>query len=449
MFFDSIGLNKEIADAVRAKGFVEPMPIQEKAIPLLLMGEDIIAQSKTGSGKTLAFGVPLMDTLTEEKHVQALVLAPVRELAMQVAQELRWMRPSMAARVAEVYGGVDLEPQGRACSHAAVVVGTPGRVLDLLNRKLMNLSHVRFVALDEADKMFEMGFVEDLDAIMAHTPREKQTALFSATISVEVENLASKEMRHPQIVRLSSDDDSISNIKQYYVSVDWREQLKALCFILDKEKPTLAMIFTKTRIAADKLSRRLASAGFKAEGIHGDLTQAQRTRIMGDFKAGKLHVLVATNVAARGLDIPEVTHVINYNLPEDHRAYTHRIGRTGRAEREGKAITIITSLYDQKELEGMAHRTGFELVRYPAEESEIAAYTVRGRAPEEHHEAPRPHGRFGGHGRAPHGGEHRPPVRGGRPPHRGSSGGRSGGFRRGPPRHHASGGTSRQSTHGY
>ena len=314
----------------------------------------------------------------------------------------------------------------------------------------MNLSHVRFVTLDEADKMFEMGFVEDLDAIMAHTPREKQTALFSATISVEVENLASKEMRHPQIVRLSSDDDSISNIKQYYVSVDWREQLKALCFILEKEKPTLAMIFTKTRIAAEKLSRRLASAGFEAEGIHGDLTQAQRTRIMGEFKAGKLHVLVATNVAARGLDIPEVTHVINYNLPEDHRVYTHRIGRTGRAEREGKAITIITSLYDQKELEGMAHRTGFELVRYPAEESEIVAYTVRGRAPEEHHEAPRPHGRFGGHGRPPHGGAHRrPPAQGGRPPHRGSSGGRSGGFRRGPPRHHASGGTSRQSTHGY
>ncbi|PIT85815.1 DEAD/DEAH box helicase, partial [Candidatus Micrarchaeota archaeon CG10_big_fil_rev_8_21_14_0_10_59_7] len=315
-----------------------------------------------------------------------------------------------------------------------------------LNRKLMNLSHVRFVTLDEADKMFEMGFVEDLDAIMAHTPREKQTALFSATISVEVENLASKEMRHPQIVRLSSDDDSISNIKQYYVSVDWREQLKALCFILEKEKPTLAMIFTKTRIAAEKLSRRLASAGFEAEGIHGDLTQAQRTRIMGDFKAGKLHVLVATNVAARGLDIPEVTHVINYNLPEDHRAYTHRIGRTGRAEREGKAITIITSLYDQKELEGMARRTGFELVRYPAEESEIAAFVVKGRAPEEHRrEAPRPHGRFGGHGRPPHGGARRtPPTRGGRPPQRRSGGS---GFRREPPRRGSR--TARQSTHGY
>ncbi|VVB67457.1 putative ATP-dependent RNA helicase [Candidatus Norongarragalina meridionalis] len=435
MFFDSIGLKKELADAIRAKGFTEPTPIQEKAIPLLLMGEDVIAQSKTGSGKTLAFGVPLMDVLGEEKHVQALVLAPVRELAMQVAQELRTLRPSMASRVAEVYGGVDLEPQGRACAHAAVVVGTPGRVLDLLNRKLLNLSHVRFVGLDEADKMFEMGFVEDLDAIMAHTPREKQTALFSATISIEVENLASKEMHHPQIVRLSSDDDSISNIKQYYVSVDWRDQLKALCFMLDKEKPTLAMIFTKTRIAADKLSRRLSSAGFEAEGIHGDLTQAQRTRIMGEFKAGKLRVLVATNVAARGLDIPEVTHVINYSLPEDHRAYTHRIGRTGRAEREGKAITIITSLHDQKELESMARRTGFELVRYPAEESEIAAYNVRGRAPEERgHETPRPHGRFGGHGRPTHSGR---TTHGGRPPSHG--GGRSGGFGRGPPRHGSTG----------
>ncbi|OIO27365.1 hypothetical protein COU39_02295 [Candidatus Micrarchaeota archaeon CG10_big_fil_rev_8_21_14_0_10_60_32] len=413
MFFEKIGVKREIADVLKAKGFIEPMPIQEKTIPLLLMGEDVIAQSKTGSGKTLAFGIPLMDKVDEREHyVQALVLTPVRELAAQVAQELKLLRPSAADHVTVVFGGMDLEPQMRECKNAWVVVGTPGRVLDLLERKALNLSKIKFVALDEADKMFEMGFVDDLEAIMAFTPRVKQTALFSATITPEVERLTETEMKHAQIIRLSSDMDSISNITQHYLSVDWRDQLKALCFVLEKEKPHLAMIFTRTRIAADKLSSRLQDAGYNVEGIHGDLSQSQRTKIMDDFKAGKLHILVATNVAARGLDIPEVTHVINYSIPEDHRAYTHRIGRTGRAEREGKAITIVTTLHDKRELEKMAGRTGFHLVKYDADENDISAFRVKGKPRHEqdgqregnavHHEGSamrREPSRFGGGGR--------------------------------------------------
>ncbi len=378
MLFEELDISKDVLRSIDKQGFDEVTPVQGETIPLLLKGLDVVAQSKTGSGKTLAFGIPIVESLKgNEDGAQALVLAPVRELAMQVADELRKIMPGREAEVAVVYGGASIENQAREVRKANIVVGTPGRTLDLLRRRLLDLSRVHFVALDEADKMFEMGFVEDLDDIMSFVPKNKQVALFSATISVEVERMMKRDMQDVKVVRLSSDVDSISNIKQYYLSVHPRDKLKAMCMLLEKEKPGLAIVFSRTRSWAEKLSQLLQGEGINVRGTHGNLTQAQRTEIMQNFKAGKLHILVATNVAARGLDIPEVTHIFNYDLPEDYKTYTHRIGRTGRAERKGKAITLVTSVYEKRSLIKMSNRTGYEAEEYPLPERELKEYKLK------------------------------------------------------------------------
>lgn len=378
MLFKELKISKSMLRSIEKQGFEETTPVQEETIPLLLQGLDVVAQSKTGSGKTLAFGIPIVESLKSgEKGAQALILAPVRELAMQNADELQKIMPGRESEVAVVYGGASIENQAREVRNASIIVGTPGRTLDLLRRKLLDLSRVHFVALDEADKMFEMGFVEDLEDIMKFVPKKKQVALFSATISAEVERMMKRDMKNARLVRLSSDIDSIDNIHQYYLSVHPRDKLKAMCMLIEKEKPGLAIIFSRTRSWAEKLSQLLHGEGFDVRGTHGDLTQAQRNEIMHDFKAGKLHVLVATNVAARGLDIPEVTHVFNYDLPEDYKTYTHRIGRTGRAERKGKAITLVTSVYEKRNLVKMSHRTNTEAEEYPLSERELKAYELK------------------------------------------------------------------------
>ncbi|NUN11950.1 DEAD/DEAH box helicase [Candidatus Micrarchaeota archaeon] len=386
--FDKLGLGHEIIDSLKKMGITSPTPIQERAIPILLMGSDLIGQSKTGSGKTFAFGIPLIEKLTGENHVQALVLAPVRELAMQVTTEFQKLVPSKKREFMTVYGGEDVERQARLLNqiHPKIVVGTPGRVLDLIERRALDLSKVSMVVLDEADKMLEMGFVEDVERILSSTPKARQTALFSATMPSEIRDLARKHMNHPEYMEVSKDENDISNIKQFYVNVDWKDQLKALALILNKENPDFAIIFTKTKASADKLSLRLKDAGYSVEGLHGNLTQSRRTRIMDEFKAGKLRIIVATNVAARGLDIPGVTHVINYNLPEDFKTYAHRIGRTGRAEREGKAITFVTTLHDQRTIHDMVRDLDTSISKYELSESEIASFVVpRGKAPVRSH----------------------------------------------------------------
>jgi len=408
MLFINGKVKPEILESIARQGFAEPTPIQEATIPFLLEGRDVVAQSKTGSGKTLAFGIPLVNAIHEGEFVQGLVMVPIRELSTQVAQELAKLRPSLRDSIATVYGGASIDEQASRAARARIIVGTPGRILDLIGRDLLDLSRVSFLVLDEADKMFEMGFEEDVWEIVSHTPKRKQVALFSATITGEVERIAEEEMNNAQMVRLSSDSDSIGNISQFYAMVHPRDKLRAMCVVLGREKPGLAMIFTRTRFAAERLANSLSAEGFDVEGIHGNLTQAQRTKIMDEFKAGKLHILVATNVAARGLDIPEVTHVFNYDVPEDYKEYTHRIGRTGRAERQGKAITFIENLFEKRSLSNFSMRTGFAAQAYALTDGEIGAYAYKSPRPTAN--ARSQSGGFGDHGstkRFSHGGSGR------------------------------------------
>lgn len=341
--FQSMELSPAILKALQTMGFEEPSPIQRRTIPLILEGRDLIGQAQTGTGKTAAFGVPIVQRLDHRsKRVQALVLAPTRELAIQVAEEITKIGKFAGVKVVPIYGGQSYDRQLRALEHGAqVVIGTPGRVMDHIRRGTLILDHVRMMVLDEADEMLDMGFIEDVEFILEKVPNERQTLLFSATVPDPIAKLARRYLKDPVHVSISPERLTVPLTDQVFYEVREYEKLDALTRILDMEGAERTIIFCRTKKRVDELTEGLQARGYTAEAIHGDLNQVQRNRVMKRFKEGGSEILVATDVAARGLDIENVTHVINYDLPQDTESYVHRIGRTGRAGRSGTAISLI------------------------------------------------------------------------------------------------------------
>ena len=342
--FAQLGLHEDLLKAVVDVGYEEPTPIQARTIPHLLQGQDVVAQAQTGTGKTAAFALPILQKIdTTSSDVQALVLLPTRELAIQVAQATHLLGKHRGVSVLPIYGGQPITRQLRGLQQGVhVVVGTPGRVMDHIRRETLNLEHVAIVVLDEADEMLDMGFLEDIEFILDHIPTTRQTALFSATIPPRIRELAHRYLRKAVTIAVERESVTVPQINQMYYEVPQRAKLDALTRILDVQTPTSTIIFCARKSDVDELVESLQGRGYKAEAIHGDLNQVQRDRVMKSFRDGKTEILVATDVAARGLDIPQVSHVINYHIPWDPESYVHRIGRTGRAGREGTAITLIS-----------------------------------------------------------------------------------------------------------
>ncbi|MEH7331440.1 DEAD/DEAH box helicase [Neobacillus drentensis] len=342
--FQELGLSQATLKAVLKMGFEEATPIQAETIPLSLENKDLIGQAQTGTGKTAAFGIPLVEKVdTSIEAIQGIIIAPTRELAIQVSEELYKIGSGKRVRVLPIYGGQDIGRQIRSLKKAPhIIVGTPGRVLDHINRKTMRLDTVNTVILDEADEMLNMGFIEDIESILASTPTERQTLLFSATMPGPIQRMAEKFMKDPQIVRVKTKEMTVPLIEQYYLETQEKNKFDVLTRLLDIQSPELAIVFGRTKRRVDELSEALNLRGYTAEGIHGDLSQAKRLQVLRKFKEGTIDVLVATDVAARGLDISGVTHVYNFDIPQDPESYVHRIGRTGRAGKTGVAMTFIT-----------------------------------------------------------------------------------------------------------
>lgn len=362
--FESFGLQEPILRAIGELGYEEPTPIQAKTIARMMHGDDVIAQAQTGTGKTAAFALPIIDRMDVSQRLpQALVLTPTRELAVQVAEAFHSYGKYAGVTVLPVYGGQPIDRQLRVLNRGVhVVVGTPGRLLDHIERGTLQLDHVRTVVLDEADEMLAMGFIEDIEAILKETPAERQTALFSATIPRQIAELARRYMREPQRITVEAAHMTVPQIRQVYYEVGARDKFEVLCRVLDFEQATSAIIFCRTKSEVDSLGERLIARAFPAETLHGDLSQAQRDRVMGRFRSGQVELLVATDVAARGLDIEHVSHVINYDLPLDPEVYVHRIGRTGRAGRSGSAITLVTPR-ERRLLRAIERMTGAPIQR--------------------------------------------------------------------------------------
>jgi ATP-dependent RNA helicase DeaD len=341
--FEDLPLSPEILRGIKDLEFEELFPIQAQAILPLLQGRDVIGQAQTGTGKTAAFGVPMLERLQRnDKHVQGLVLVPARELALQVADHINYFSKYTPLRALPVYGGESIQKQIFALQRGVqVVVGTPGRVIDHLKRGTLGLSAVKVVVLDEADRMLDMGFRDDIDYILARVPSKRQLSLFSATIDSNVMEISHRYMDEPEKILVSKDEIALPQITQFYTVVNPREKFDVLCRLLGKEKIERAIIFCRTRVGAARLADKLRDYSYDAEAIHADLSQAQREAIIEAFRNHRIHLLVATDVAARGLDIEGITHILNYDVPFDPLMYFHRIGRTARVGKEGTAITLV------------------------------------------------------------------------------------------------------------
>jgi ATP-dependent RNA helicase DeaD len=340
--FTKLGLSTEVTDVLKRLSFEKPSEIQEKAIPVALAGKDIIGGSATGSGKTLAFASPIIENLIPNGNVQALVLTPTRELAEQVATSIREFGQNKKLNVLAIYGGVNIQPQMKKLHSADIVVGTPGRIIDHLERRTLGLRNVKFLVLDEVDRMFDMGFSRDVEKILHECPEDRQTMLFSATISSEIDYLAQKYTNNPVEIAVESNVDP-SKLKQVYYDVPDNKKFSLLVHLLKQEESNFVLVFCSTRRNVDFVTGNLDLNGIKAKAIHGGLDQKKRMRVLEEFKKQGTGVLVCTDVAARGLDIQDVTHVYNYDVCPDSKDYTHRIGRTARAGKEGKAITILAN----------------------------------------------------------------------------------------------------------
>ena len=342
--FDQFGLRAELVQTATELGFTAPTPIQQAVIPPIVAGRDVIGQAQTGTGKTAAYGLPLLHRLDRQQHgVQALVLAPTRELAIQVAAALEQYGRGVGARVLALYGGQSYQQQLRSLrERVEVVVGTPGRLLDLMEQGNLDLGGVRTVVLDEADEMLSMGFVEDIESILDRIPPERQTLLFSATISRRVLGLSKRYLRDPETVSVTPEQLTGASIEQRYYLVNPQDKVAALTRLIEMETIDSALVFARTRLGTGELANQLSTRGYAAEALNGDLSQDARIQVLNRFRAGQVKVLVATDVAARGLDIDDISHVFNFDLPDDPEVYVHRVGRTGRAGREGVAITLLS-----------------------------------------------------------------------------------------------------------
>ena len=342
--FISLGLSEKSIQALTRKGFEEPTEIQTLTIPLLLEGQiDIIAQAQTGTGKTAAFGLPLIEKLDPEcKAVQAIILAPTRELVIQVCEEINSLKGANALSVAPIYGGQSIDMQLRKLKRGiSIVVGTPGRILDHIRRRTLKLHNIKYFILDEADEMLNMGFIEDIETVLEETPSEKRVLLFSATMPERIKKLAEKYMGKYKHIKTKT--ELTTNLTdQIYFEIANKDKFEALCRIIDIEEAFYGLIFCRTKNDVDDLINRLLDRGYSADYLHGDISQAQREKTLGKFKKQQISILVATDVAARGIDVMNLTHVINFSIPQDPESYIHRIGRTGRAGNQGTAVTFIT-----------------------------------------------------------------------------------------------------------
>src|SRR5215207_7970728 len=367
--FKELGLSEAILDALTHLGYDQPTPIQEQTIPMLLEGRDVIGQAQTGTGKTAAFGLPLLDYIDpSSEDVEALVLTPTRELCIQVTQALRAYGSKKGVDVVAVFGGAPIREQMTRLNRGGgqVVVGTVGRVMDLMGRHALVLDGTRYVVLDEADEMLDLGFLEDVETILSRTPSGRQTALFSATMPPPIRKLADKFMYDPEVVKVRAATLTIDTVDQYYVEVKSdREKADALARVLKSERPDQAIIFARTKIGADRLSRSLGDKGLRVKTLHGDMSQGARDGVMIAFKGGRERLLVATDIAARGLDIAGVSHIVNYDIPNSPDIYVHRIGRTGRAGESGRAITLITPK-QRRELEAIERHAKTEIEQWSA-----------------------------------------------------------------------------------
>ena len=340
--FPALGVSAELTEALRARGIEAPFQIQSRAIPPALAGTDLLAKSPTGSGKTLAFAVPLVERMPrDDARPAALVLVPTRELALQVTEEIETLAAARKLTVATVYGGVPIRPQANAARDAHIVVATPGRLQDLIDRRLITLDAVEMLVLDEADRMLDMGFKPQVDRIVKRLPRERQTMFFSATLDGEVGEVAHAYTQSPARIEAElPSEHAPGEIDHHFVPVTPDTKVDTLVELLEAERG-LALVFVRTKRGADRLARKLEQRGIKALAMHGDLSQGQRQRALGRFESGRVTTLIATDVAARGLDLDDVTHVINFDPPEDGKSYTHRVGRTGRAGRSGTGVTLV------------------------------------------------------------------------------------------------------------
>lgn len=344
MKFSELNIAPEILKSVEGMGFEETTPIQEKTIPLALEGKDVIGQAQTGTGKTAAFGIPMLQKIDpSNRNVQGLIIAPTRELAIQTQEEIFRLSKDKRVRVTCVYGGADIRRQIKQIQGGAqIVVGTPGRLLDHIRRRTLKLDKVETLVLDEADEMLNMGFIEDIESIIKEVPSERQTLLFSATMPTPIKRIAERFMKSPETVAIKTKTLSAATIDQYFTKARDNEKFDILTRLIDVQNPTSAIIFGRTKRRVDELAKGLEMRGYQAEGIHGDLSQSKRMSVLSDFKKGKMDILVATDVAARGLDVSGLTHVYNYDVPQDPESYVHRIGRTGRAGEKGVSVTFVT-----------------------------------------------------------------------------------------------------------
>ena len=341
--FKELGLKESLLKAIDDLGYVNPSDIQAEAIPVVIEGKDIIGQAQTGTGKTAAFGLPMLNNLTRKDTISSIILAPTRELAIQVHDELVKLSKYDKLNVVAVYGGAPIHLQTRDLKRAHIVVGTPGRVLDHIRRGNLPLDEVEFLVLDEADEMLNMGFIDDMEEIMKSIPEERQTLLFSATMPPQIKRLSKKYLKEDaKHIAIARKEMTGSTITQNFFEVNGTQRLEALCRLVDFDNPTAGIIFCRTKKGVDDLVAAMQSRGYMVEGMHGDMSQVQRMKTLAKFKNGSLKFLVATDVAARGIDVENVSHVFNYELPQDIESYVHRIGRTGRAGREGTAYSIIT-----------------------------------------------------------------------------------------------------------
>lgn len=354
--FDELDLNPQILRGIADMGFEEATPIQSQAIPVVLSGVDVIGQAQTGTGKTAAFGIPILQKVDPSlRKTQVLILSPTRELAIQVADEIRKLAKYMhGVKVLPVYGGQDISRQIKALKGGVqIIIGTPGRLLDHLRRKTIRPDFVHTIVLDEADEMLNMGFREDIETILGQLPEERQTMLFSATMPKPILEIAKRYLHEPEIVKVIQKELTVPKIEQYYYEVNPRKKNEVLSRLLDMYDPSLSLVFCNTKRKVDELVADLKGRGYFAEGLHGDMKQSQRDRVMNGFRNGRTDILVATDVAARGIDVDDVEAVFNYDVPQDDEYYVHRIGRTGRAGREGRAFTLVVGkeIYKLKDIQ--------------------------------------------------------------------------------------------------
>ncbi|MDE7062982.1 MAG: DEAD/DEAH box helicase, partial [Lachnospiraceae bacterium] len=344
MRFDELDVNPQILRGIREMGFEEATPIQSQAIPVVLSGVDVIGQAQTGTGKTAAFGIPILQKVDPMlRKTQVLILSPTRELAIQVADEIRKLAKYMhGVKVLPVYGGQDISRQIKALKGGVqIIISTPGRLMDHLRRKTIRPDHVHTIVLDEADEMLNMGFREDIETVLEYVPQEHQTVLFSATMPKPILDITRKYQHDAVTIKVVKKELTVANIDQYYYDVKRRDKVEVLCRLLDYHNPKLSLVFCNTKKMVDELAGELTGRGYSAEGLHGDMKQSQRDRVMQNFRKGKTDILIATDVAARGIDVDDVEAVFNYDLPQDDEYYVHRIGRTGRAGRTGKAFSFV------------------------------------------------------------------------------------------------------------